>query len=74
MKKIVLSLLLGLLLVPFSFGQITAPNVQFGATPTAAALAKYADTPVGHYSGVPNINIPLYTINTPLIPGAINCL
>ncbi len=45
-------------------GQSEAPKVQFGATPTVAELAKYADTPVGYYSGAPNINIPLYTINT----------
>lgn len=32
--------------------------------PNAAALAQYADIPVSKYSGVPNISIPIYTINT----------
>lgn len=32
--------------------------------PNAAALAQYADIPVSKYSGVPNISIPVYTINT----------
>ena len=30
--------------------------------PTAAALMKYVETPVGTYTGVPNISIPLYEI------------
>lgn len=30
--------------------------------PNAASLGKYADFPVGYYTGVPNINIPLYTL------------
>lgn len=32
-------------------------------TPEAAALGKYSDIPVSYYTGVPNISIPLYTIN-----------
>lgn len=31
-------------------------------SPNAAALAMYADYPVSHYTGVPNISIPLYEI------------
>lgn len=31
-------------------------------SPTAAALMKYVETPVGTYTGVPNISIPLYEI------------
>ena len=33
-------------------------------SPTAAALGKYGDIPVGNYTGVPNILIPLYTIRS----------
>ncbi len=47
-----------------SFGQLEAPNVSFPASPTVAELAKYADTPVGYYSGTPNIGLPVYTLNT----------
>lgn len=38
------------------------PSVAFPVTPEVAALAKFADTPVGTYSGVPDISIPLYEI------------
>lgn len=31
-------------------------------TPEAASLASYTDVPVSHYTGVPEISIPLYTI------------
>ncbi len=31
-------------------------------TPNAASLGKFGDIPVGHYNGIPNISIPLYTI------------
>ncbi|MEL6190775.1 MAG: RHS repeat domain-containing protein [Bacteroidota bacterium] len=30
--------------------------------PNAAALGKYADIPVSHFSGVPSISIPIYTV------------
>ena len=46
------------------YAQGNPQPVEFSATPTAAGLAKYADTPVGYYSGMPNINIPIYTIKT----------
>src|SRR5450432_1900480 len=32
------------------------------ASPTAASLGKYADIPVSYHTGIPQINIPLYTI------------
>ena len=40
-----------------SLPQIIPPS------PTAAALGKYGDVPVGLYTGIPSINIPLYEIN-----------
>lgn len=36
--------------------QVTPPS------PEVSALAKFADTRISHYSGLPDINIPLYTI------------
>jgi YD repeat-containing protein len=33
-------------------------------SPNAASLGKYAETPVGYYTGIPNISIPIYEINT----------
>ena len=32
-------------------------------SPTASSLGKYADIPVSYHTGVPNISVPLYTIN-----------
>ena len=32
------------------------------ASPTAASLGKYADIPVNYHTGIPEVNIPLYTI------------
>ncbi|OUJ69391.1 RHS repeat domain-containing protein [Hymenobacter crusticola] len=32
------------------------------ASPTASALGKYADIPVNHHTGIPEINVPIYTI------------
>lgn len=32
------------------------------ASPTAASLGKYADIPVNYHTGIPEINIPLYTV------------
>ena len=40
-----------------SLPQIIPPS------PTAAALGKYGDVPVGLYTGIPSISIPLYEIN-----------
>ena len=43
-----------------------AKEANFGnvlpMSPNAAALAMYADYPVSHYTGIPNISIPLYEI------------
>lgn len=33
------------------------------ASPNAASLGKYVEFPVGHYTGVPNISIPLQTVS-----------
>jgi hypothetical protein len=42
--------------------------------PNAAALGKYGDIPVSHYTGVPNIDIPIYTAQSgPLsVPISLN--
>ena len=33
-------------------------------TPNAAAIAKYGETPVGQFTGIPGVNIPIYTIQS----------
>ena len=37
-------------------GDVTLPN------PTASSFGKYGDIPVSHFTGVPNISIPIYTL------------
>ena len=34
------------------------------ASPTAAALGKYGDIPVSYHTGIPNIGIPIYTVQS----------
>ena len=48
----------------FLVGQPVATDIDnvVMPAPTAAALGQYVDVPVSHYTGVPNINVPLYTI------------
>lgn len=41
--------------------QIGLPNVVL-PSPTAMQFQKHGDYPVGHFTGVPSISIPLYTI------------
>ncbi|MDR0864870.1 MAG: hypothetical protein LBO74_08060 [Candidatus Symbiothrix sp.] len=47
------------------FGQ-SSPNlpVVIPPTPQAAAYARYGEIPVGHTTGVPQIDIPIYTLST----------
>ncbi|MDW7694037.1 hypothetical protein R9C00_04730 [Flammeovirgaceae bacterium SG7u.111] len=33
-------------------------------TPNAASILRYIETPVGHFTGVPNIQIPIYTVQS----------
>ena len=50
-----------------SFGQdedvFYVPN-YIPPSPTAANLGKYADIPVNHYNGIPQISIPLWEVKT----------
>ncbi len=43
-----------------SWGQ--EPPAIIPPSPTAAALGKYGDIPVSLYTGIPNVDIPLYTL------------
>lgn len=58
---------IAVLFANFAYGQdgnkIAIPQLTPPA-PNATALAQYADVPVSKYSGVPNISIPIYTIDT----------
>lgn len=59
--KTYLPILLCFVSVHFSMAQSLVKQPTF-ASPNAAALGKYADIPVSYHTGVPNISIPIYTI------------
>jgi len=67
MKKILLTLLISITFSVYSQtnsgSQIqNSVNSIAPKSPDAAALFRYTETPVSLYTGVPNINIPIYTI------------
>ena len=45
-----------------AFAQEISLKEPFAPTPNAGAFGKYSDIPVSHFTGVPNISIPLYTV------------
>jgi YD repeat-containing protein len=63
LKKIGLTLAYFLLFsAPLSAQQSIGQMVPM--SPNAAAITKYGETPVSHFTGVPNIAIPIYEIET----------
>ncbi|HEY4291342.1 MAG TPA: hypothetical protein VGN00_29780 [Puia sp.] len=44
----------------------SSPGLQMliPASPNAAALGKYGEIPVGEYTGIPNITVPVYTLKS----------
>lgn len=65
MKKNMLSILMVLYSFTF-YGQYSSsfglPNVV-PPSPEASALSKFINIPISHYTGLPNISIPIYTIS-----------
>lgn len=62
MKKVFTLLLLGCSMSLFSQDlEVKLPTVV-PPSPEAASLGKYGDIPVGYYTGVPNINVPIHTV------------
>jgi len=43
----------------FKDANVIAPS------PSATAFNQFIDTPVGHYTGIPNIGVPIYTLQLP---------
>ncbi|GEM_PF-4660453 len=66
-KKRTLNFVL-LLLIFGAFSKVLAQQTQLPDlmpnSPNAEAMQQYGTYPVGHYTGVPNISIPLYTITS----------
>ncbi|MFY0602956.1 MAG: RHS repeat protein [Flavobacteriaceae bacterium] len=60
MKKVLLSAFTALLTLCV-YGQELPEIVP--PSPEASSLGKFTEVPISHYTGVPNISIPIYTIN-----------
>ena len=63
MREVLASIVLLFLLSGNTSGQSNNPNIT-PPTPNAAAFAKYGNTPVSPYTGVANVDIPLYEIHS----------
>jgi len=66
MKKLLLFIgaILSLFVSNVSHSQELELREVISASPEAAALAKFVNTPVNYSNGLPNIQIPFYTIQT----------
>ncbi|MDR1984228.1 MAG: hypothetical protein LBQ28_05330 [Prevotellaceae bacterium] len=68
MKKIIKTLMLLLCLSNMLYAQTNPPEIRLPdiipPTPQAAAFARYGEIPVGHTTGVPQIEIPIHTLST----------
>lgn len=54
-----------LLSVCVSYAQNSPVNIDYTPpSPNASSLGKYGDIPVGYYTGIPKIDIPIYTISS----------
>ena len=67
MKKTVLLAIVLFLYIQSAFSQELPTIIPPG--PNASSLAQYVDVPVSKYTGIPNINIPLYDV---YVDGKIN--
>lgn len=62
MKKIIV-LFVAIFLVSFSFSENVNYPSMIPPSPNAQTFLKYGEYPVSNYTGVPDISIPIYTIN-----------
>ena len=71
-KKLAIPILLGVFtLISFNVFSQELPQIV-PPSPNAAALAKYVEMPVPTPTGIPNISVPIYTINEGQISLPIN--
>lgn len=64
LSKLAFLLLIQLKLNAQEIPQYTEVNV-IPPSPNVASLNKFIDVPVSHYTGIPKINVPIYTIDLP---------
>ncbi|MEQ8573891.1 MAG: PKD domain-containing protein [Fulvivirga sp.] len=67
MKRIYLLIVLGFLGSPKIFGQKYQDANYIPPSPNASSLMEYASVPVNQYTGIPEINIPLYNLTSSLV-------
>lgn len=56
----------------FAFTQMPRLATVTPVSPNAASLGKYGEIPVGYYTGIPSISVPVYDINTGFLSLPIN--
>ena len=67
MKLLGLSFLLNIVSLSFLNAQADTSNTIGRVTissPTAASLGKFGDIPVSYHTGIPHIDIPIYTVES----------
>jgi hypothetical protein len=62
MKKVTIALCFTLFFLQIGFFAQEAPNI-IPPNPEAASIAKFTETPVSYFTGIPDINVPIYEIN-----------
>ena len=72
LRKLFSFALAGLIMQNAAFSQVGTLNlINLPPSPDAAALGKFVEAPVGSYSRIPSVNIPLYEldVNELKVPG-----
>jgi hypothetical protein len=65
-RQVILTILISLFMGKDAMAQAPAPMIDLPhvvpPSPNAASLGKFGDIPVGLYTGIPSVGIPLYTV------------
>lgn len=74
MKRQVLLIVIVLLYIGEAYSQDVLPKLQnyHPVTPSVFEFTKYTDIPVSEYTGIPNISVPLYTLEVDEVKVPIN--
>lgn len=63
LQRLLFSLYATVLVITQANGQTASPPAIIPPSPNAAAFARYGNIPVSPYTGVPNVEIPLYEVS-----------
>lgn len=53
----------------FSFETLLRNQIVLPPSPEAASLGKYGNMPVSHFTGAPQVQVPIYTLGAVTCPG-----